>query len=61
MTASPFLAAALMSVEGVRTRAFETMHEDAADHSHHEDHAPAAAVRTREAFRAWVRGMLKGR
>ncbi len=61
MTASPYLAAALMSVEGVRTRAFETMHEEAPDHSHHEDHAPDAAVKTRAGFRAWVQGMLKGR
>lgn len=59
MTASPFLAAALMSVEGVPTRAFALMHEDEPAASHHEDHAPASAVRTRDAFRAWVEGMRK--
>jgi hypothetical protein len=50
-----------MSVEGVRTRAFETMHEAAAAHSHRDEPAPTMAVRTREAFRAWVEGMRKGR
>jgi hypothetical protein len=61
MTASPFLAAALMSVEGVRTRAFQSMHEDAPDHSLRDEPAPTTALLTREAFRTWVSGMRKGR